>query len=132
MLESEILFSEGSASAPSELTAEGIQKKSNKSQYLYRQLCHIDKELSELGPSAFPTLHSYSQAMLQVRGMKGSLEDQLSKSNCVNQDDLSQEKYGSHSLVDFHMLARYLQTEHIYYYIPEYTRAFGVTGKYLN
>lgn len=127
-----MLFSEGSASAPPESTAEGIQKKSNKSQYLYRQLCHIDKELSELGTSAFPTLHSYSQAMLQVRGMKGSLEDQLSKSNCVNQDDLSQEKYGSHSLVDFHMLAHYLQTEHIYFYLPEYARAFGVTGKYLN
>ncbi|KAI4805592.1 hypothetical protein KUCAC02_010196 [Chaenocephalus aceratus] len=61
-------------------TLEGIQKKSNKNQYLYRQLCHIHKQLSQLGPSDFPDPHSYSRALQQVHGMKVFLEDQLSTS----------------------------------------------------
>uniref|UniRef100_A0A668RUR5 Polycystic kidney disease 1 like 2a n=1 Tax=Oreochromis aureus TaxID=47969 RepID=A0A668RUR5_OREAU len=69
-------FSDSSASA------EGvIQKKRNKSQYLYRQLCHIDSELSQLGPSGFPNPHSYKQALQQVQSMKELLEDQLVASN---------------------------------------------------
>ena len=128
VLKSEMLFSGDCASTPPGSTAEGIQKKSNKSQYLYRQLCRIDRELSQLGPSVFPTLHSYNQAQLQVQGMKGSLEDQLFKSNCVSPDDLSQKKYGSDSLVDLHVLVRYLQTEHNYFYLLEYTGALRVTG----
>uniref|UniRef100_A0A669C1R8 Polycystic kidney disease 1 like 2a n=1 Tax=Oreochromis niloticus TaxID=8128 RepID=A0A669C1R8_ORENI len=69
-------FSDSSASA------EGvIQKKRNKSQYLYRQLCRIDSELSQLGPSGFPKPHSYKQALQQVQSMKKLLEDQLVASN---------------------------------------------------
>ncbi len=60
-----------------ESTLEGTEKKSDKTQYLYRQLCHIDKELSQLGSSSFPSPHSYSQALQQVQGMKSLLEAQL-------------------------------------------------------
>ncbi|XP_068592767.1 polycystin-1-like protein 2 [Cebidichthys violaceus] len=73
-------------------TVEGIQKKSNKTQYLYRQLCHIDKELSLLGPSGFPTPHSYSRALQQVQGLKGFLEDQLITVSCVNPEELTEKK----------------------------------------
>ncbi|XP_071754722.2 polycystin-1-like protein 2 [Centroberyx gerrardi] len=72
-----------------ETAAEGIQKKSNKAQYLYRQLCHIDTELSLLGPSGFPTPDSYSQAVQQVQDMKGLLEDQLFTSSFGNLDQQS-------------------------------------------
>ncbi|CAI5656872.1 unnamed protein product [Oreochromis niloticus] len=66
----------------SSASAEGvIQKKRNKSQYLYRQLCRIDSELSQLGPSGFPNPHSYKQALQQVQSMKKLLEDQLVASN---------------------------------------------------
>ncbi|XP_013125652.2 polycystic kidney disease protein 1-like 2 isoform X2 [Oreochromis niloticus] len=66
----------------SSASAEGvIQKKRNKSQYLYRQLCRIDSELSQLGPSGFPKPHSYKQALQQVQSMKKLLEDQLVASN---------------------------------------------------
>ncbi|CAJ1078835.1 polycystic kidney disease protein 1-like 2 [Xyrichtys novacula] len=58
-------------------TDEGIQRKSNKAQYLYRQLCHIERELNLLGPSGFPNPHSYNQAVQQVQGMKGSLDQQF-------------------------------------------------------
>ncbi|XP_063356334.1 polycystin-1-like protein 2 [Pelmatolapia mariae] len=69
-------------------SAEGvIQKKRNKSQYLYRQLCHIDSELSQLGPSGFPNPHSYKQALQQVQSMKELLEDQLVASNSVVPDE---------------------------------------------
>ncbi|KAM6955775.1 polycystin-1-like protein 2 [Lycodopsis pacificus] len=71
-------------------TVEGIQKKSNKTQYLYRQLCHIDKELSLLGPSGFPNPHSYSQALQQVQGIKGFLQNQLFTVSCVNPDELTE------------------------------------------
>uniref|UniRef100_A0A3Q3GKD7 Polycystic kidney disease 1 like 2a n=1 Tax=Labrus bergylta TaxID=56723 RepID=A0A3Q3GKD7_9LABR len=73
---------EGNAIVHPVSTEEGIQKKSNKSQYLYRQLCHIDRELTLLGPSGFPNPNSYNQALQQVRGMKGSLEDQLFRVSC--------------------------------------------------
>ena len=72
-----------------ETTAEGIQKKSNKAQYLYRQLCHIDTELSLLGPSGFPTVDSYSQAVQQVQDMKALLEEQLFTSSCGDLDQQS-------------------------------------------
>ncbi|KAM9346888.1 polycystin-1-like protein 2 [Symphorus nematophorus] len=90
--ESKTQLPEGSASMHPRSAVEGIQKKSNKTQYLYRQLCHIDKELSLLGPSGFPTPHSYSQALQQVQGMKGSLEDQLFKFSCVDPDEPTQKK----------------------------------------
>uniref|UniRef100_A0A669CHB8 Polycystic kidney disease 1 like 2a n=1 Tax=Oreochromis niloticus TaxID=8128 RepID=A0A669CHB8_ORENI len=80
-------FSDSSASA------EGvIQKKRNKSQYLYRQLCRIDSELSQLGPSGFPKPHSYKQALQQVQSMKKLLEDQLVASNREAQTSLSRKK----------------------------------------
>ncbi|XP_055361208.1 polycystic kidney disease protein 1-like 2 [Betta splendens] len=71
---------------------ESIEKKSNKSQYLYRQLCHVHEELSLLGPSGFPSPHSYSRALQQVQRMKGSLEDQLFTSNSVNINELTQKR----------------------------------------
>ncbi|XP_067459444.1 polycystin-1-like protein 2 [Thunnus thynnus] len=85
---------ENSASVHPKTAVDGIQQKSNKTQYLYRQLCHIDRELSLLGSSGFPTPHSYSQALHQVQGMKGFLEDQLFTSSCMNQDELTQKKDG--------------------------------------
>uniref|UniRef100_A0A8D3CTK8 Polycystic kidney disease 1 like 2a n=1 Tax=Scophthalmus maximus TaxID=52904 RepID=A0A8D3CTK8_SCOMX len=57
-----------SASVHPATDVEGVQK-SNKVQYLYRQLCHIDKELSLLGSSGFPSAHSYSQALQQVQDL---------------------------------------------------------------
>uniref|UniRef100_A0A7N6A255 Polycystic kidney disease 1 like 2a n=1 Tax=Anabas testudineus TaxID=64144 RepID=A0A7N6A255_ANATE len=72
---------ESSDNVQAESTVGGIQKKSNKTQYLYRQLCHIHKQLSLLGPSGFPTPHGYNQALQQVQRMKGALEDRLFTSN---------------------------------------------------
>ncbi|AWP12851.1 putative polycystic kidney disease protein 1-like 2 [Scophthalmus maximus] len=80
-----------SASVHPATDVEGVQK-SNKVQYLYRQLCHIDKELSLLGSSGFPSAHSYSQALQQVQGIKGFLEDQLLKPSGANVDGLPQKK----------------------------------------
>ncbi|KAM3607032.1 uncharacterized protein V6R79_000867 [Siganus canaliculatus] len=68
---------EGSLGTSGASAVEGVQKKTDKTQYLYRQLCHIDKRLSQLEPSSFPNPHSHSRALLQVQGMKGFLEDQL-------------------------------------------------------
>uniref|UniRef100_A0A3P9CAV6 Polycystic kidney disease 1 like 2a n=1 Tax=Maylandia zebra TaxID=106582 RepID=A0A3P9CAV6_9CICH len=59
------------------LGAVNLQKKSNKSRYLYRQLQLIEKELGMLGPSQFPNPDSYNRAMQQVHGMKGLLEYHL-------------------------------------------------------
>lgn len=102
-------FPEGSPGS----TMEGIQKKSSKTQYLYRQLCHIDKRLSLLGPSGFPTPHSHSRALQQIQGIKECLEDQLSTVRCVNPDETTQNKYmrdeSQNTLLDSHV-ARYLQT----------------------
>lgn len=64
--------------------AEAFQKKSNKSQYLYQQLSHIEKDLTLLGPSSFHSPHSYTQAMQQVKGMTALLEDQISKFSHVD------------------------------------------------
>ncbi|XP_028289475.1 polycystic kidney disease protein 1-like 2 [Parambassis ranga] len=77
-------------------SVEGIQKKSNETKYLYRQLCHIDKELTLLGPSSFPTPHSYSQALQQIQGMKVLLEDQLYTSSSFNLDEPMLNKDKSH------------------------------------
>ncbi|XP_070762062.1 polycystin-1-like protein 2 [Enoplosus armatus] len=62
-------------------TTSEFQKKSNNSQYLYRQLRHVEKELGLLGPSRFPDPDSYDQAMQQVQGMKGLLEYHLPSSS---------------------------------------------------
>ena len=64
-----------------EKTADRSQKRSSNSQYLYRQLRHVEKELSLLGPSRFPNPHSYQRAVQQVQGMKGLLESHLSSSS---------------------------------------------------
>eukprot|EP00063_Salmo_salar_P007309 XP_013982144.1 PREDICTED: polycystic kidney disease protein 1-like 2 [Salmo salar] len=63
-----------------EKTGDGSQKRSTNSQYLYRQLCHVE-ELSLLGPSCFPNPDSYCRAVQQVRGMKGLIESHLSSSS---------------------------------------------------
>ncbi|XP_068186396.1 polycystin-1-like protein 2 [Antennarius striatus] len=80
-------LTEGSESLASGSTDESIQMKSNKAQYLYRQLCQIDKELCLLGPSGFHNPHSYSQAVQQVQDMKGFLEEQIIKSSSENLDE---------------------------------------------
>ncbi|KAF3842905.1 hypothetical protein F7725_001754 [Dissostichus mawsoni] len=81
-------------------TLEGIQKKSNKNQYLYRQLCHIEKQLSQLGPSDFPDPHSYSRALQQVHGMKVFLEDQLFTSGFNNPEEPNQKKLSPEDSTD--------------------------------
>ncbi|XP_042187044.1 polycystic kidney disease protein 1-like 2 [Oncorhynchus tshawytscha] len=68
-----------------EKTGDGRQKRSTNSQYLYRQLRHVEKELSLLGPSRFPNPDSYCQAVQQVQGMKGLLE-----SSSLAGDELAQ------------------------------------------
>ncbi|KAM3877020.1 polycystin-1-like protein 2 [Diretmus argenteus] len=72
---------ESSVCASPEKTMDGTQKRSNNSQYLYRQLRHVEKELGLLGPSRFPNPDSYNRAMQQVQGMKGLLEYHLSSSS---------------------------------------------------
>nr|XP_046243263.1 polycystic kidney disease protein 1-like 2 isoform X2 [Scatophagus argus] len=64
-----------------EKTSDEVQKKSNNSRYLYRQLRHVEKELRLLGPSRFPNPDSYNRAMQQVQGMKGLLEYHLPSSS---------------------------------------------------
>uniref|UniRef100_A0A6Q2XFJ3 Polycystic kidney disease 1 like 2a n=1 Tax=Esox lucius TaxID=8010 RepID=A0A6Q2XFJ3_ESOLU len=59
---------------------DGSQKRSN-SQYLYRQLCHVEKELSLLGPGRFPNPDRYRRAVQQVQCMKGLLESHHSSSS---------------------------------------------------
>uniref|UniRef100_A0A8C3A7N2 Polycystic kidney disease 1 like 2a n=1 Tax=Cyclopterus lumpus TaxID=8103 RepID=A0A8C3A7N2_CYCLU len=58
-----------------------VQKKSNNSRYLYKQLRHVEKGLGLLGLSRFPNPDSYNRAMQQVQGMKGLLEYHLHSSN---------------------------------------------------
>ncbi|XP_028258061.1 polycystic kidney disease protein 1-like 2 [Parambassis ranga] len=70
-----------------EKTSDEIQKKSNNSRYLYRQLRHVEKELDLLGPSRFPNPNSYNQAMQQVQGMKGLLQYHL-PSQSLDEDKL--------------------------------------------
>uniref|UniRef100_A0A3B3ZSC7 Uncharacterized protein n=1 Tax=Periophthalmus magnuspinnatus TaxID=409849 RepID=A0A3B3ZSC7_9GOBI len=45
--------------------------------YLYRQLCHVEKELGLLGPSRFPSSNNYNRALQQVHGMKSLLDQTL-------------------------------------------------------
>jgi polycystin 1L2 len=54
---------------------------SSNSQYLYRQLRHVEKELCLLGASRFPDPGGYSRAVQQVQGMKGLLEYHLPSSS---------------------------------------------------
>ncbi|KAM9408292.1 LOW QUALITY PROTEIN: polycystin-1-like protein 2 [Pholidichthys leucotaenia] len=63
-----------------EKTSDVSQKKSDNSRYLYRQLCHVEKELILLGASRFSNPDSYNRAIHQVHGMKGFLEYHLSPS----------------------------------------------------
>uniref|UniRef100_A0A8D3EA04 Polycystic kidney disease protein 1-like 2 n=1 Tax=Scophthalmus maximus TaxID=52904 RepID=A0A8D3EA04_SCOMX len=67
-------------------TSDEVQKKSNNSRYLYRQLRHVEKELGLLGPSRFPNPDSYNRAMQQVQGMKGLLEHRLPESSLDQHD----------------------------------------------
>ncbi|XP_061738629.1 polycystin-1-like protein 2 isoform X1 [Nerophis ophidion] len=60
-----------------EKTSDGVQKKSNNTRYLYRQLRHVEKKLGFLGSSRFPNPESYNKAMHQVQGMKNLLEFHL-------------------------------------------------------
>ncbi|KAF6734274.1 Polycystic kidney disease protein 1-like 2 [Oryzias melastigma] len=85
--ENKCTFSEsgGHVNPPSVL--EATKKKSNKTQHLYRKLCHIDKELSLLGPSSFQNPHSYSQALKQVQNMKRLIEDQQFPPSHVKVDE---------------------------------------------
>lgn len=69
-----------------EKTSDEVQKKSNNSRYLYRQLRHVEKELGLLGPSRFPNPDSYNRAMQQVQGMKGLLEHRLPESSLDQHD----------------------------------------------
>ncbi|XP_058485671.1 polycystin-1-like protein 2 [Solea solea] len=64
-----------------EKTSDESQKKSNNSRFLYRQLRHVENELSLLGPSRFPNPDSYNRAMHQVQGMKGLLNFHLPASS---------------------------------------------------
>ncbi|XP_062258132.1 polycystin-1-like protein 2 [Platichthys flesus] len=68
---------------------EGVQK-SNRTRYLYRQMCHINRALGLLGSSGFPSPHSYSRALQQVQGMKVFLEDQLLASSSTSPDEPAQ------------------------------------------
>lgn len=93
-----ITFPESSARVQPGTTVGGIQMKCNKTQYLYRQLCHIDKELGLLGPSSFPTTHSYRLALQQVQAMRAFLEDQIFRSSRLTTDELTQKTYKMYSL----------------------------------
>ncbi|XP_028980855.2 polycystic kidney disease protein 1-like 2 [Esox lucius] len=66
--------------SPVKSPGDGSQKRSN-SQYLYRQLCHVEKELSLLGPGRFPNPDRYRRAVQQVQCMKGLLESHHSSSS---------------------------------------------------
>uniref|UniRef100_A0AAZ3R941 Polycystic kidney disease 1 like 2a n=1 Tax=Oncorhynchus tshawytscha TaxID=74940 RepID=A0AAZ3R941_ONCTS len=67
------------------------QKRINNSQYLYRQLRHVEKELSLLGPSRFPNPDSYCRAVQQVQGMRGLLDPSPAESS---EGDSSSKKQG--------------------------------------
>ncbi|XP_026234452.1 polycystic kidney disease protein 1-like 2 [Anabas testudineus] len=68
---------EDCASGSPEKCPDENKKKSNNSRYLYRQLRHVEKELSLLGPFGFPNPDSYNLAMQQVEGMRALLEYHL-------------------------------------------------------
>ncbi|XP_041858595.1 polycystic kidney disease protein 1-like 2 [Melanotaenia boesemani] len=63
--------------------------------HLYKQLCHIEKEMKLLGPSSFPSPHNYCQALQQVQGMKSFLEDQLLPTSCIKLDEPTDENCSS-------------------------------------
>ncbi|XP_054473206.1 polycystic kidney disease protein 1-like 2 [Anoplopoma fimbria] len=75
------LEQENSVLGSPEKMSDEVQKKSNNSRYLYKQLRHVEKELGLLGPSLFPNPDSYNRAMQQVQGMKGLLEYQFPSSS---------------------------------------------------
>ncbi|KAH0619520.1 hypothetical protein JD844_000206 [Phrynosoma platyrhinos] len=52
---------------------------------LYKQLQHVGLELELLGPHKFQSPQSYSQAVRQVRHMKGFLESQLSSGASISE-----------------------------------------------
>lgn len=74
-------MTENTSSESSKKTFSDGQKTSLYSQYLYRQLQHVEKELGLLGPMRFSSPESYRQAVQQVRGMKGLLEPHLSSAS---------------------------------------------------
>ncbi|XP_077057765.1 polycystin-1-like protein 2 [Siphateles boraxobius] len=59
-------------------SSERNEKHSIYSQYLYKQLQNVEKELRLLGPSPFSKPDGYSRAVLQVQGMKNLLEPHVS------------------------------------------------------
>uniref|UniRef100_A0A8C1S7V7 Polycystic kidney disease 1 like 2a n=1 Tax=Cyprinus carpio TaxID=7962 RepID=A0A8C1S7V7_CYPCA len=59
-------------------SSERNEKHSVYSQYLYKQLQNVERELRLLGPSSFSKPNSYNQAVLQVQGMKNLLEPHVS------------------------------------------------------
>ncbi|GAA6233697.1 polycystic kidney disease protein 1-like 2 isoform X1 [Lates japonicus] len=76
-----VSLQENSLCGSPERTSDEVQKKSNNSRYLYRQLRHVEKELGLLGPTRFPNPDSYNRAMQQVQGMRGLLEYHLPSSS---------------------------------------------------
>jgi len=61
-------------------SSERSEKHSIYSQYLYKQLQNVEKELRLLGPSSFSKPDGYNRAVLQVQGMKNLLEPHASSS----------------------------------------------------
>lgn len=78
-----LLTENTSSESPKKITSDG-QRCSLYSQYLYRQLQHVEKELGLLGPTRFSNPDSYSQAVQQVRGMKDLLEPHLSSASSAD------------------------------------------------
>ncbi|XP_015245063.1 PREDICTED: polycystic kidney disease protein 1-like 2 [Cyprinodon variegatus] len=77
---------------PSQLSAEDIQKKSNKTQHLYRQICHLEEQLSVEAPSSFSSPYSLDKAQHQIQAVKSLLEQQLFTSSHVDQNEPIHEK----------------------------------------
>ncbi|XP_055085881.1 polycystic kidney disease protein 1-like 2 [Periophthalmus magnuspinnatus] len=90
-----MILSLGSVSLQGSSMWEDSDKTSNSAQknttsynrYLYRQLCHVEKELGLLGPSRFPSSNNYNRALQQVHGMKSLLEYHLPMS-CLEGEQL--------------------------------------------
>uniref|UniRef100_A0A3P9A4W2 Polycystic kidney disease 1 like 2a n=1 Tax=Esox lucius TaxID=8010 RepID=A0A3P9A4W2_ESOLU len=70
------------------------QNRSGGDQYLYRQLCHVEKELSLLGPGRFPNPDRYRRAVQQVQCMKGLLESHHSSSKSSDGNSSSKKQGG--------------------------------------
>ncbi|KAJ8340113.1 hypothetical protein SKAU_G00347460 [Synaphobranchus kaupii] len=70
------------------------QRRSDYSQYLYRQLLHVEKELELLGPARFPDPGSHARAVHQVQDMKGLLKSHLSSSSSTSGDPPEDEGAG--------------------------------------